>query len=290
MRTCSTVVGISCASPGSSPFGVLCSHLQTHLVYEMLFHSHFALVKRAQGAAPRAASPRFPLTVQGMTQPVRRQEKSGLCLACVKSHCRAEKLRDAVAPQGLLSTKVRGKDKLFIPSRAQTWPFHDTWWQSQLLGAKPPVPSEHQMDARVPERAAITSSASLPLRESNAAPKCAMLQSRDCLRPHLSPPAAVTAWLPARAPRVSDTGWAGTKGQRAGMSRRQQGAGWGHSGTGEHEGCQLGSKAGGKEAAGHCGTGARDSRGTVKVRPCVQAAGDYLWGKMQPGVPHDCPC
>lgn len=180
-RTCSTVVGISCASPDSSPFGVLYSHLQTHLVCEMFFHSHFALMQMAQGAVPRAVSPKFSLTIQGMTQPGRRQKKSGLCLACVESCCRAEGLRDAVAPQGLLNTKVRGKDKFSIPGRAQPWPFHDTWWQSQLLGAKPPVPSAHQMDAHVPERAAITSSASLPLRESNAAPKCAMLQSRDCL-------------------------------------------------------------------------------------------------------------
>lgn len=181
MRTYSSVVGISCVSPDSSPFGVLYSHLQTHLVYEMLFHSHFALMQMAQGAVPRAVSPKFSLTVQGMTQPGRRQEKSGLCLAYVENCCRVEGLRDAVAPQGLLSTKVRGKEKFSIPGRAQTWPFHDTWWQSQLLGAKPPVPSAHQMDAHIPKRAAITSSASLPLRESNAAPKCAMLQSRDCL-------------------------------------------------------------------------------------------------------------
>lgn len=181
MRICSIVVGISCASPDSSPFGLLYSHLQTHLMYEILFHSHFALMQTAQGAAPRAAPSRSSLTVQGMTQPGRRQEKSGLRLACVWSCCRAEGLRDAVAPQGLLSTKVRGKDKFSTPGRAQTWPFHATWWQSQLLGAKPPVPSAHQMDAHVPERAAITSSASLPLRQSNAAPKCAMLQSRDCL-------------------------------------------------------------------------------------------------------------
>lgn len=181
MRSCSTVVGISCASPDSSSFGVLYSHLQTHLVYEMLFHSHFALMQMAQGAVPRGVSPKLSPTAQSVTQPGRRQEKSGLCLAYVESCCRAEGLRDAVVPRGLLSTKVRGKDKFSIPGRAQTWPFHGTWWQSQLLGAKPPVPSAHQMDAHVPERAAITSPASLPLRESNAAPKCAMLQNRDCL-------------------------------------------------------------------------------------------------------------
>lgn len=60
--------------------------------------------------------------------------------------------------------------------------------------------------------------------------------------------------------------------------------------TGEHEGCQLGSKAGGKEAAGHYGTGDRDSRGRVKVRPCIQASGEHAWGKIQPGVPHGCLC
>lgn len=84
----------------------------------------------------------------------------------------------------------------------------DTWWQSQLLGAKPPVPSAHQMDAHVPERAAVTLLASLPLRESNAALNCAMLQSRDYLRPPLSSPPASTAQLSARTPLLSGT-WVG---------------------------------------------------------------------------------
>lgn len=110
------------------------------------------------------------------------------------------------APQGMLSPKVRGKDNFPFQAELSPRPSKDTWWQSQLLGAKPPVPSAHQMDAHVPERAAITLSASLPLRESNVAPNCAMLQSRDSLRPHLSPPPAGTARLPARTPRVLDTG------------------------------------------------------------------------------------
>lgn len=74
------------------------------------------------------------------------------------------------------------------------------------------------------------------------------------------------------------------------MGSRQQGAGWRHSETGEHEGCQLGSKAEGEKAAGHCGTGDGDSRGRVKVRPCIQASGEHPWGKIEPGVPHECLC
>jgi len=119
----------------------------------------------------------------------------------------------------------RSEGRTSFPFQAELspGPSKHTWWQSQLLGTKPPVPSAHQMDARVPERAAITSPASLPLRESNVAPNCAMLQSRECLRHLLSHPPAGTAWLPARTPRVSDTGQAGTEGQGAGMGRRQQG-------------------------------------------------------------------
>lgn len=77
-------------------------------------------------------------------------------------------------------------------------------------------------------------------------------------------------------PKDSELGWAGGSKELAGE-------------TGEHEGCQLGSKAG-EEAGGHCETGDRDSRGRVKVRPCIQAIGDHPWGKIQPGVPHDCLC
>ena len=108
--------------------------------------------------------------------------------------------RDCSAP--------RSQGRTSFPFQAELSPglSKDTRWQSQLLGAKPPVPSAHQMDAHVPERAAVTSPASLPLRESNVVLNCAMLQSRDCLRPHLSPPPARTARLPARTPRVSDTG------------------------------------------------------------------------------------
>lgn len=108
------------------------------------------------------------------------------------------------------ATRSEGRTSFPFQSELSPGPSKDTCWQSQLLGAKPPVPSEHQMDAHIPERAAIISPASLPLGESNVALNCAMLQSRDCLRPHLSPLPAGTVRLPARTPRVSDrhgVGW-----------------------------------------------------------------------------------
>lgn len=152
-----------------------------------------------------------------MQGPEQHPPEAGLSPCCVGSRSRAEGLGDAAclgmlrALQGRLGPKVSGKDKLPSPGRAQPCPVQGRVVAEPAPGCQPPVPSVHQMDAHAPERAAVTSPASLPLREANVAPSCAMPRSRACLRPHLSPLPAGTAGLPARTPPCRAAGRLGWK-------------------------------------------------------------------------------
>lgn len=175
MRPCSTVVGISCASPDSSPFSVMYSHLQTHLgcmkcsSEVTLSHPRFALMQLiAQGAGPRAASPRSTPTVRGETQPGKRQAEAGLCPACAESCCRAEGLRDTVCSTGTAQPQGQREGQVSLSSqssslalprtrggRASSWvpnplcPQSTRWMltfpKEQPLSRRPPSRWESQM-------------------------------------------------------------------------------------------------------------------------------------------------
>lgn len=225
MRPCSAAVGISCASPDSSPFGVVYSHLQTHLGCMAcssevpLLHRHFAPMQvTAQGAGPRAASPRSG-TFHSWGQDTA-WEEAGRGRSAPSLHGELQQSRGAegcgVLHRGGSAPRSEGRISFPFQAELSPGPSKDTWWQSQLLGAKPPVPSAHQMDAHVPERADITLSTSLPLRESNVAPNCAMLQSRDPTCPlhqpaqHGCQPGRPVYWTRGRlGPKENEPGWAG---------------------------------------------------------------------------------